>query len=128
MKHTKKKTDLIEEITIHLKLVWYLIRDRRVPIGLKIIPFVVAFYFPMPDLIIGPLDDLFLLILGLVLFVQLCPTKIVEEHMNELRNTIPGEWREKEKNENIVEGKAEEIHPKEEHPAKEPSKSRTSNK
>jgi hypothetical protein len=120
MKTPSRKIDIIEELTIRLKLVWRLIKDRRVPIGLKIIPFVFAFYLPMPDLIFGPLDDVLLLALGLLLFVQLCPTKIVDEHMDELRNVIPGEWREKDVNEDILEGKAEEIPPSKMNQASEP--------
>jgi hypothetical protein len=128
MKHNKVKIDVIEELTIRLKLIWRLIKDRRIPFGLKIIPFFVAFYLPMPDLIFGPLDDLLLLILGLLLFVQLCPANIVDEHMNELRNVIPGEWREKNADEDVLDGKAEEIPQKNEYPTGEPPGNQDSNK
>ncbi len=128
MNPNKKNKDIIEELTIRLKLILLLIKDRRVPFGLKIIPFVVAFYLPMPDLIFGPLDDLLLLVLGLLLFVQLCQVKIVDEHMNELRNVIPGEWREKDTSKDVLEGKAEEIPPEKIERNNESAKSQDLNK
>ena len=95
MKHNKVKIDVIEELTIRLKLIWRLIKVFR-RIDFSIFGF---FYLPMPDLFSdhcrsAPSDSWIA-----ALFVQLCPAKIVDEHMNELRNVIPGEWQEKDADE-----------------------------
>lgn len=69
-----------------LSLVWALVRDPRVPIYTKAIPVVVAIYLVVPvDLIpgflpvIGQLDDLAILMLGLRAFTYLAPKDVVAE-------------------------------------------------
>jgi uncharacterized membrane protein YkvA (DUF1232 family) len=75
--------DLINE----LRLTWRLFRDPRVPIGLKLIPPTALLYTLspvdlIPDVIIGlgQLDDLAVLVIGMRLFVEVCPPDIVHEH------------------------------------------------
>jgi len=81
---------LIEAVR-HLRLTWRLFRDGRVPIWLKTIPFLALAYvlFPLdflPDAVLGlgQLDDLALLLLGIELFVNLCPTELVRQHKERL--------------------------------------------
>ena len=72
----------------NVQLVWRLLQDDRVPTLLKVaIPLVVAVYFISPlDLIpdfipvLGQLDDLGVILLGMTLFIQLAPREVVNEH------------------------------------------------
>lgn len=71
-----------------IKLVGQLMSDGRVPIYLKIIPFLVGLYLLSPiDLIpsflpiIGQLDDFGLLLVGLSTFIRLAPTDAVEDYL-----------------------------------------------
>lgn len=69
-----------------IQLSWRLLRDPRVPLRLKAIPFLVGIYLLSPfDLIgfipiIGQLDDLAILVLGIRLFIRLTPQQIVQEN------------------------------------------------
>lgn len=74
-----------------LQLVWQLTRDPRVPIYLKLLPAVVVVYLLLPfDLIpgfipiIGQLDDLGLLLLGLQLFIRVAPSDLVDVYRNRM--------------------------------------------
>lgn len=84
---------LIQELLIRLKLLWLLMKDRRVSPFLKLLPIGALAYWIIPDPIIGPIDDATVMWLGSYLFVELCPPAIVQEHMKALRNVVPGEWR-----------------------------------
>ena len=84
---------VFNEISNHFKLVFRLIRDPRVNPLLKLIPIATLLYLVIPDLIIGPIDDAAIIGFGLFIFVELCPTDVVEEHRAALAGTIPGEWR-----------------------------------
>lgn len=96
----------------HLRLAWRLLRDRRVPIYLKALPVLAVAYliFPLdivPDLlpVLGQLDDLAALAVGLEAFIALCPPDVVAHIRAELRGEAPhsadgrsgdvvdGEWR-----------------------------------
>lgn len=73
-----------------IKLVWQLMKDDRVPLYLKAIPFIVVVYLVMPfDLIpgfipiIGQLDDVGLLLLGLSTFIRLAPDEVIEDYTPE---------------------------------------------
>jgi len=70
------------------QLVWRLLQDDRVPTPLKVaIPLGVAVYFIMPlDLIpdfiplLGQLDDLGVVLLGMTLLINMAPRAVVNEH------------------------------------------------
>jgi len=69
------------------QLAWRLLLDSRIPVALKVIPFGTVAYLISPvDLIpdamlgFGQVDDLMLLLLGLKMFIDLCPPDIVAEH------------------------------------------------
>jgi uncharacterized membrane protein YkvA (DUF1232 family) len=70
-----------------IKLVWKLMLDGRVPIYLKIIPLIVGLYLLSPfDLIpgfipiIGQLDDVGLLLLGISTFIRLAPDEVIADY------------------------------------------------
>ncbi|HUS14116.1 MAG TPA: YkvA family protein [Chloroflexia bacterium] len=70
------------------QLTWRLLQDDRVSTLLKVaIPLVVALYFVMPfDVIpdfipvLGQLDDIGVILLGMTLFINLAPRDVVNEH------------------------------------------------
>jgi len=69
------------------RLAWHLLRDPSVPIGFKLIPLGALLYvlFPadfIPDLVpvLGQMDDLTVILLGLKLFIDACPPITVEKH------------------------------------------------
>ena len=74
------------------RLAWRLLRDGRVPGWVKMVPFAALLYFLSPiDLIpdmalpgLGEIDDLVILLLALKMFVDLSPTPIVREHLEDL--------------------------------------------
>jgi len=83
---------VIRDFVLRVRLVWRLIRDRRISFWLKIIPVAGLVYLVSPlDLIpdialpvIGELDDAAILWLTNYLFVVLCPPAIVSEHVKAL--------------------------------------------
>jgi hypothetical protein len=89
-----------------IKLIFRLLGDNRISPLLKLLPIGSALYFVIPDLALGPVDDVAVVWLGTYLFVELCPPEIVEEHMAALRNqALPGEWRDADSSQDeIIEG------------------------
>lgn len=73
------------------RLVWLLMQDGRVPLWMKsVVPLSLLYLvFPfdfIPDVFLGfgQLDDLGVILLGMALFVKLCPSNIVEFYQNQL--------------------------------------------
>jgi hypothetical protein len=87
------KEGMMEGISLRIKLILRLMADRRVSIFLKALPVATLAYLLIPDLVIGPIDDVVIIWLGTYLFVELCPPEVVEEHMKALHQVLPGEWR-----------------------------------
>lgn len=74
-------------LILNIRLGWKLLRDRRVPWVLKIIPVISLAYllFPLDLLrdfipVMGLADDLILLVVGFLLLKNLAPRHVVEEH------------------------------------------------
>jgi len=73
------------------RLAWELLWDGRVPLVNKIIPILTLLYVISPvDLIpglavpgLGQLDDLAVFLIGMRLFVDVCPPALVTEHQEE---------------------------------------------
>ena len=94
--------DLIRRLPTYIRLVWALLRDGRVPAQQKLILAGIGAYLFLPiDLIpdfvpvLGQLDDLAVVLLGLDLFIRSAPADVVEEHLakisqnkDQLRNDI----------------------------------------
>lgn len=81
------------------RLVWRLLRDPEVSPWLKMILPATLLYllFPidfLPDLApgLGQLDDIAVILLGVKLFIELCPQDIVRRHLREM-SSVPGSYR-----------------------------------
>lgn len=86
---TPPKGGMLRDLIAHVKLIGRLMGDSRISIFLKVLPLVSLTYLIWPfDLIafpgIGVLDDAAVLWIGSTLFLELCPPKVVAEHMREL--------------------------------------------
>ncbi len=77
---------------LRIKLILRLMGDRRVSIFLKILPVFTLVYLFVPDLVVGPLDDAAVIWIGLTLFVELCPSEVVAEHIRALRAALESKW------------------------------------
>jgi len=80
--------DLIRRLPTYIRLVWALLRDGRVPAQQKLILVGIGAYlvFPIdliPDFVpvLGQLDDLAVVLLGLDLFIRSAPADVVDEHL-----------------------------------------------
>jgi hypothetical protein len=89
-----KSGGVFQEAATRIKLIARLMADRRVNPLVKLLPVGALAYWLIPDIAPGPIDDALLLWLGTYLFVELCPTAVVQEHLRELTAVIDGEWRE----------------------------------
>ena len=74
-----------------LRLVWQLLQDARVPVYKKALPGIVLAYLLSPfDLIpgflpvIGQLDDLALMLLGLKAFIYIAPEDVIVEYTEQM--------------------------------------------
>lgn len=83
-----QRASLLAQIIRNIRLVWRLLRDPRVPSWTKmIIPAAILYIlFPidfLPDLLIGlgQMDDLAIIALAILLFLQLVPPSILKEHL-----------------------------------------------
>ena len=86
------KVGLIGELVRNGRLALRLLKDKRVSTGVKLlIPGLALGYllFPadlLPDVlpVLGQLDDVALLALGMKFFIDMCPPGIVQQHRNNL--------------------------------------------
>ena len=107
---------LLQEIIRQVKLVWLLLKDKRVNIFLKTLPLMALTYLVIPfDLapglalpVIGALDDAAIVWIGTALFVGLCPPEVVEEHLDSLKKTIDTTWKDLP-GEDVVDAEARDI-------------------
>lgn len=83
---------IVAELIKRLRLVWLLFTDSRIPVWVKaVLPISLLYLISPVDFIpgaifpvAGGLDDLGVLLLGMALFVKLCPPEIVEAYLLEL--------------------------------------------
>lgn len=101
-----------------LRLVWRLLKEPRVSLFPKLIPVAALVYVLspidlLPDFILGlgQLDDFGILLLGIALFLELCPKEIVAEH----RRALDAEWTASHPNENVIDGSYRVVHDEEPH-------------
>jgi uncharacterized membrane protein YkvA (DUF1232 family) len=87
-RNVNEAVETVRKLPTYARLVWDLARDPRVPTQQKLVLGAMAAYlaFPLdiiPDFIpvIGQLDDLAVLLLGLDWFIRNAPPEVVEEHM-----------------------------------------------
>lgn len=102
------KASSLASIIKNARLIWRLLTDGRISPWLKaIIPFTLLYLLSPIDLVpdiflgLGQLDDLAIILLGIKLFLFLCPQGIVEQHLREMAS-IPGSYR-------VVEEEREEV-------------------
>ena len=88
----KLSSSFLGELMQQIKLVYYLIRDRDVPIYLKVLPFLGVLYVLFPidiitDIIpvLGQIDDLMILTIGAKVFIELAPAHVVAKYMDQMR-------------------------------------------
>jgi hypothetical protein len=93
---------VFQDLSMRIKLIMRLMTDTRVNLFLKLLPIGSLLYFIIPDIVPGPIDDVFIIWLGSYLFVELCPPDIVQEHMDALTQVVPGEWRDTNESEQVV--------------------------
>lgn len=96
------RVKFLSEFVIHIKLVFRLMKDKRINPFLKILPFGGLIYLIIPDLLVGPIDDAALLLGGSYLFLELCPQKIIDEHLQQLRLDSSKDQTDDRKDENII--------------------------
>jgi len=77
---------VFNDLAMRIKLIFRLIADPRINPLLKLLPFGSLLYFVIPDLVVGPIDDVAVIWLGTYLFVELCPPEVVQEHMDALKS------------------------------------------
>ena len=84
----KRFVQLLYHLPNFLRLFLRLIKDARVSVGPKLLVILTLAYVVSPvDLIpdfvpvLGQLDDLMIIFMGLRLFVRLCPKDVVNEHV-----------------------------------------------
>lgn len=83
-----ERLSLLAEIVRNVRLAWRLLWDPRVPLATKLVlPGIMGLYIlspidALPDLLLplGQLDDIAVLLLGMSLFINLCPSDVVAEH------------------------------------------------
>ncbi len=90
---------ILAGIIKNARLVWRLLWDPGVSSWLKMIPPATLLYLlfpidflPDPVLGLGQLDDIAIILLGLKLFIELCPQDIVRHHLREI-SSVPGSYR-----------------------------------
>jgi len=96
---TGRAVGFLAETTRQARLILRLLRDRRVPIWPKlVVPATIVYLLspidllPDPILGLGQIDDFAVILIGMKLFVELCPTRIVREHLDELSSVINGSY------------------------------------
>ncbi len=109
--------NIFRQTIFRARLIWRLLRDRRVHWVWKLIPVAgaVSVVIPLdvlPDLvpIIGQIDDVGIFLGSLALFMELCPDDVVKEHWDDLTAVnVKGTWKEtdQEKLPGPAEGTAE---------------------
>ncbi len=99
-------SSFLGDLMNQIKLVYYLVRDRDVPIYLKVLPFLGVLYVLFPiDLItdiipvLGQVDDLMILTIGAKVFIEMAPAQVVAKYMAQMRGEVPA----------IVEGTASDV-------------------
>ncbi len=88
---TARDANFFRQLWDQVRLSWSLLKDSRVPILYKVIPFITIAYLLspidfIPDILVGLgwLDDIGLLLLGMSAFNNLAPGHVVAEHLRRL--------------------------------------------
>ncbi|MCL4505887.1 MAG: DUF1232 domain-containing protein [Chloroflexi bacterium] len=103
-----QRLNLVASVINRLRLVVRLLRDPRVPLYLKLVPFASLLYVVLPidvvpDVIplLGQLDDVGIVVLAVEAFIMMSPQHVVQEHLADIEasaqnaadgTVIDGEW------------------------------------
>lgn len=106
---TPSEGSWFSQLGLRIKLVLKLVGDRRVSPFLKLLPIGSLLYLVFPEMIVGPilatpLDDALVIWLATSLFVELCPTDIVQEHQLALGSHTSKEWNPSQPPDDVVDG------------------------
>jgi len=100
--------DFFTSLALRTRLFLRLMRDRRVNLLLKAIPFAGLFYLLFPLDIPTPIDDAVVLWVGVNIFMELCPPEVVAEHEQALNGIVSGNThaatKDDQGDENVIEG------------------------
>lgn len=112
-KPTATSPGALAQVVRTLRLLWRLVQDPRVSLFPKLIPVAALVYVAspidlLPDFILGlgQLDDFGIIMLGIALFIELCPKEIVAEH----RRALNAEKSASRPTENVIDGSYRVIH------------------
>ena len=97
--NVRQKAGALAELVKNARLTLRLLRDPLVPLYLKVIPLTSLLYLFLPfDFIfdpilgLGQLDDIAVILLGVKLFIEMCPQDIVQRHLDEMAS-VAGVYR-----------------------------------
>jgi len=84
--------NILQDLTLRSKLMLRLMGDKRVSLLAKIVPLGALAYLLSPvDLapgmvfpVVGALDDVAIVSMGIYFFIEMCPTEVVRQHIREL--------------------------------------------
>jgi uncharacterized membrane protein YkvA (DUF1232 family) len=87
---------MFSDLIARIKLIARLMADRRVSPWLKLLPIgAVVYLFSPLDLIpgalapvVGAVDDVAIVWFGASLFIELCPSEVVQEHLRAIKGNI----------------------------------------
>ncbi len=101
-------SDFFTSLALRTRLFLRLMRDPRVNLLLKAIPFAGVLYLLFPLDIPTPIDDAAVLWVGVNIFVELCPPEVVAEHEQALNGIVSGDHHAAAKDDpgedNVIEG------------------------
>ncbi len=81
------KGNFLTDVLNYIRLIVRLMGDGRVNPFLKLLPIGSLAFVLWPVDVPGPIDDAAMLGLGCYLFIELCPKDVVEEHIQQLKNS-----------------------------------------
>ena len=96
-----------------IRLIWKLLTDSRVPFWIRIaLPLALIYVISpidiFPDLvpIIGRVDDIVAVVVGLMILLKLAPKKVVNQYKKDDKTIIDGEYREEDQENQNKNGKS----------------------
>ena len=106
MKSEKQKTkrSLIDNFGDQIKLITRLMKDERVNILLKLLPFGSLVYFISPFDFPTPIDDIGVIWFFTQLFLEMCPEDVVREHQIAIDQSYYGKQEDQENGFEFPEG------------------------
>ena len=97
-----------------IRLVWKLLTDSRVPFWIRIaLPLALIYVISpidiLPDFIpiMGRVDDIIAIVVGIMILLKLAPKKVVNQHKKDNQTIIDGEYREEDQEDQNKNGKSE---------------------